>query len=105
MALHGARVDARGCVSERFGQQLEFTESGFDGVNVQAWDGDAWHRLDRGLGPDVSSLAVFYTLDCSGYSFPNDLAPHHYELLVLLAWFYRTRRVEPSESTPSGRSL
>ncbi|MBU4270638.1 MAG: response regulator [Planctomycetes bacterium] len=33
-----------------------------------------------------SSLAAFYALDYTGYSFPNDLAPHHYKLLCLLAW-------------------
>ncbi len=38
------------------------------------------------LGVTVASLAAFYTLGCNGYSFPNDLIPHHYELLSLLAW-------------------
>ena len=33
----------------------------------------------------VLSLAVFYTLNYIGYTFPNDLAPFHYELLALLA--------------------
>lgn len=34
----------------------------------------------------VSSLATFYVLERTGYSFPNDLAPHHYKLLCLLSW-------------------
>lgn len=37
------------------------------------------------LAVTALSLAAFYALDCTGYSFPNDLAPHHYELLCLLA--------------------
>jgi len=38
------------------------------------------------LAVTASSLAAFYVIDYRGYSFPNDLAPHHYELLGLLAW-------------------
>ena len=38
------------------------------------------------LAVTASSLAAFYALDYSGYSFPNDLAPHHYQLLGLLGW-------------------
>jgi len=38
------------------------------------------------LAVTVSSLAAFYALHCSGYSFPNDLTPHHHELLSLLSW-------------------
>lgn len=38
------------------------------------------------LAVTASSLTAFYVLDYSGYYFPNDLAPHHYELLCLLAW-------------------
>jgi len=38
------------------------------------------------LALTISFLAVLYALDYSGYSFPNDLAPRHYELLCLLSW-------------------
>ncbi|MFH1747908.1 MAG: hypothetical protein ABIG44_12810 [Planctomycetota bacterium] len=38
------------------------------------------------LAVTASSLATFYVLDYSGYSFPNDLAPRHYELMGLLGW-------------------
>ncbi|HUT92749.1 MAG TPA: PAS domain S-box protein [Thermoguttaceae bacterium] len=38
------------------------------------------------LAVTASSLAAFYTLGSSGYSLPNDLTPHHYGLLCLLAW-------------------
>jgi PAS domain S-box-containing protein len=38
------------------------------------------------LAVTASSLVAFYALDYSGYSFPNDLAPHHHKLLGLLAW-------------------
>ncbi len=38
------------------------------------------------LAVTASSLAAFYVIDYSGYPFLNDLAPHHYELLGLLAW-------------------
>lgn len=38
------------------------------------------------LAVTAASLAAFYGLDHTGYSFPNDLAPHHYELLGVLAW-------------------
>jgi len=36
------------------------------------------------LAVTASSLATFYALDYSGYSFSNDLAPHHYKLMGLL---------------------
>ena len=32
------------------------------------------------------SLAAFYAISEMGYSLPNDLPPHHYELLRLLVW-------------------
>ncbi len=38
------------------------------------------------LAVTSSSLVAFYALDYAGYSFPNDLTPHHYELLCMLAW-------------------
>ena len=34
----------------------------------------------------VLSLTAFYALDYSGYSFPNDPTPRHYELLCLMGW-------------------
>ncbi len=37
------------------------------------------------MGVVVSSLAGFYTLYRSGYVFPNDLTPYHYDLLNFLA--------------------
>ncbi len=44
------------------------------------------HSAASWLVVTASSLAAFYAIDCTGYSFPNDLTPHHYKLLCLLIW-------------------
>ena len=70
----------------RLGGQGSTALPWYAGVPVVALSTAGRRSAAYWLAASASSLAAFYVIDYGGYSFPNDLAPHHYELLGLLSW-------------------
>ncbi|MFH1749261.1 MAG: PAS domain S-box protein, partial [Planctomycetota bacterium] len=70
----------------RLGGQGSIALPWYAGVPVVALSTAGRRSAFFWLAVTASSLAAFYALGYTGYSFPNDLTPHHYDLLCLLVW-------------------
>ncbi len=68
----------------RLGGAVAFTLPWYAAVPVVALSTTGRRSALAWLAITALSVAAFYVVDCRGYSFPNDLPPHHYELFRLL---------------------
>jgi len=70
----------------RLGGHLAHSLPWYVGVSVVALSTVGRRSAAFWFAVTLSSLAAFYAFHLAGYSFPNDLNPHQYELLGLLSW-------------------
>ena len=70
----------------RLGGHLAHSLPWYVGVPVVALSTAGRRSAALWFAVTASSLIAFYLLYLGGYSFPNDLNPHHYQLLGVLSW-------------------